>query len=237
MSSLADRVNSYIWFHSIDLGNGIITPGNKSIADHKREIELFFGPIDLTGKSLIDIGAWNGVYSFEAKKRGATVLAVDSDTWTRELYRGRETFELANEALGAGIKTRLIDIEQPLPPDIGAFDVVLFAGVFYHLKNPIAGLDNAASLAKELLIVETHLEFPTDPRPQMIHYPGKELSDDPTNWWGPNCSCMLALLKDRGFLQIDVSINPVHRGRGIFHAWRSTENRRRGPLSECEFPS
>jgi tRNA (mo5U34)-methyltransferase len=92
MIPIAQRVAEYFWFHSIDLGNGIITPGIKPPAMHAREAAAFFDPIMIDGRTVIDIGAWNGFYSFEAKRRGAKrVLATDNYTWNDENFRGRET--------------------------------------------------------------------------------------------------------------------------------------------------
>lgn len=57
----------------------------------RTEAKAFFDPIDLTGKSLIDIGAWNGGHSVEAKRRGAgRVVAADCDNWNNLALRGRE---------------------------------------------------------------------------------------------------------------------------------------------------
>lgn len=69
------------WFHSIDLGNGVITPGIKSPEHHKKELASLRLP-DLRGKSVIDIGAWDGFYSFTAVRLGAAqVVALDSHVW------------------------------------------------------------------------------------------------------------------------------------------------------------
>src|SRR5262245_46217259 len=77
-SELLARAKAYYWFHSIDLGNGVVTPGSKSVALLRAESDAIFGPLDLRGKSVLDIGAWNGNFSFEAKRRlAARVLATD----------------------------------------------------------------------------------------------------------------------------------------------------------------
>ena len=47
------------WFHSIDLGDGVVTPGFKSANTHKQELASFQVP-DLRGKSVLDIGACVG---------------------------------------------------------------------------------------------------------------------------------------------------------------------------------
>jgi hypothetical protein len=162
-------VRQFHWFHSIDLGYGVITPGSKSPAIHQAEYAAFFDPGEFRGRSVIDIGAWNGA-------------------------------------------------------------LVLLLGVFYHLLDPIAVLQQIAKLTREVLIVETHTDALGISRPAMIMYPGSELSNDPTNWWGPNPACMVALLKECGFAKVDAAWSMEQRS--VYHAWRTDALRRSRNLDE-----
>ena len=65
---LRETVRSRTWFHTIDLGDGIITPGQK---DTPAELVHLHLPADLSGQTVLDIGAYDGFYSFEAERRGA----------------------------------------------------------------------------------------------------------------------------------------------------------------------
>jgi tRNA (mo5U34)-methyltransferase len=224
--AIAERVKRFPWFHSIDLGSGIVTPGAKSPEIHAHEAAAFFDPIRMEGTSVVDIGAWNGFYSFEAKRRGAKrVLATDSYCWKHDQFHGRETFDLALSALGLDIEAMMVDVPELSPERVGTFDVVLFLGVFYHLFDPIDGLRRAAALAQEVLVVETHTDLCELDRPAMVMYPGAELAGDPTNWWGPNPACMLALLRQFGFEKVDAAWTFVGQ-RAVYHAWRSDALRR-----------
>jgi len=70
-----------IWWHSIDLGFGVVTPGRKTPAFLAKELASLRLP-DLRGRSVLDIGAWDGFYSFTAEQRGAArVVALDSFVW------------------------------------------------------------------------------------------------------------------------------------------------------------
>jgi hypothetical protein len=162
-------VRQFHWFHSIDLGYGVITPGSKSPAIHQAEYAAFFDPGEFRGRSVIDIGAWNGA-------------------------------------------------------------LVLLLGVFYHLLDPIAVLQQIAKLTREVLIVETHTDALGISRPAMIMYPGSELSNDPTNWWGTNPACMVALLKECGFAKVDAAWSMEQRS--VYHAWRTDALRRSRNLDE-----
>jgi tRNA (mo5U34)-methyltransferase len=221
-AELSAQVQRYFWFHSIDLGNGVVTPGKKSPKVLRAEADAIFGPLDLRGKSVLDIGAWNGYFSFEAKRRHAQrVLATDHHCWTPEI-NGRATFDLARTALKLDIESLDIDVPDLAPATVGQFDVVLFLGVFYHLVDPIRALQNLAAVTKDVAIVESHLDLRGLERPAMVFYPGTELNDDPTNWWGPNRQCMEALLTLVGFRRVVYAPHPLVGGaRGIFHAYKS----------------
>ena len=70
------------WWHSIDLGQGVVTKGAKTPETLQYELESLRLP-DLRGKTVLDIGAWDGFFSFEAERRGARhVVALDHDVWT-----------------------------------------------------------------------------------------------------------------------------------------------------------
>ncbi len=233
---LSAEVAKHIWWHSIDLGEGIVTPGTKTPAIHRQESASFFDRVQIAGHSVLDIGAWNGFYSFEAKRRGARrVLATDKFAWTDKHLRGRETFELARRALGLEVEALEIDPADISPGTVGEFDIVLFLGVFYHRYDAIETLARAAQVAKHLLIVETHLDLHKIDKPAMAFYPpGRKPHNDETNWWGPNVPCMRDLLAGHGFADIEISTT-FHRG--IFHAWRSTELRLQElPIEACWKP-
>jgi tRNA (mo5U34)-methyltransferase len=225
-TDLQSRVAALPWHHSIDLGGGVVTPGGKSLAICNAEANLIFDRVNLAGRTVLDIGAWNGVFSFEAKRRGATrVLSTDSYCWSHPHIRGRETFDIARSALGLDVDAREIDVADLSPEAVGEFDVVLYLGVFYHRYDAIEALAKVAPLAKQALIVETHLELRDIDVPAMAFFPGSELANDPTNWWGPNEHCVKALLLGHGFKEIEISAHPAGHNRAIFHAWRSTEAR------------
>jgi tRNA (mo5U34)-methyltransferase len=231
---LQSRVAALYWHHSIDLGGGVITPGGKSLAICAEEASLIFDRVDLTGRTVLDIGAWNGFFSFEAKRRGAGhVLATDSYCWAHPQFRGRETFELARSVLGVNLDTREIDVAELSTQTVGEFDVVLYLGVFYHRYDAVEALAKIAPLAKHVLILETHLDLRELDVPAMAFYPGRELNNDPTNWWGPNEHCVRELLQGLGFSDIEMSPHPAGLSRAIFHAWRSTEARVKPLADEC----
>src|SRR4029079_19449183 len=78
--ALRAEVATRTWFHTIDLGDGVVTPGHKDTRDEVRHFRI---PDDLTGTRVLDVGAFDGFYAFEAERRGASrVVACDHWSWT-----------------------------------------------------------------------------------------------------------------------------------------------------------
>jgi tRNA (mo5U34)-methyltransferase len=218
-------VAAYRWFHTIDLGQGVVTPGKNKTSETLKRIRL---PIRLDGRSVLDIGAWDGFFSFEAERRGARrVVAVDPECWRDPPWgvRGwgtKHPFEFARRALGSSVEDRDIDLLDISPQTMGMFDVVLFLGVFYHVPEPWAYLQAAASVCSELLIVETHADLLELPRPAVAFYPGTQVDGDPSTWWGPNVSALAAMLGHAGFTRVT-----VYKERRAYRLARSVFRRAR----------
>jgi tRNA (mo5U34)-methyltransferase len=191
------------------------------------EREAILGVVDLGHRSVIDVGTWNGYFAFEAKRAGAgRVIATDSFVWRSPEFRGREAFEIARECLNLDVEAKDIDPTES-PGDVEPVDAVLFLGVFYHMIDPIMVLQKVASLAKDLLVIETHQDLLTMPRPAMAFYPGTTLNNDASNWWGPNPECLTELLATVDFRHVFYQWHPRIPRRGIYHAFRSIDTARR----------
>src|SRR5437764_6872119 len=125
------------WFHNIEIG-GVQTAPQHFLGDYpKVKWERFQHaiPNDLLGKTVLDVGCNAGFYSIEMKRRGAErVVGIDFD----ERYLAQAKF--AANALGCEIEFRKLSVY-----DVGElrerFDIVLFLGVFYHLRHPLLALD------------------------------------------------------------------------------------------------
>ncbi len=174
------------WWHSIDLGQGVITQGWKTPDVLVKELEALRLP-DLSGKTVLDIGAYDGFFSFEAEKRGARrVVALDHYVWSLDLPKhiqywreckergivplpnestpywqpdrlpGKRGYDVAHKALHSKVKTVVGDFMTMNLDSLGTFDVVLFLGVLYHMENPFASLRRLASVTNGVAIIETH---------------------------------------------------------------------------------
>lgn len=222
-TDLEARVRTLRWYHTIDLGNGIVTNGIDDTPAKLSRIQL---PADLSGRSVLDIGAWDGFFSFEAERRGAAhVVAADYYSWHGVGWgtaQGKAGFELARTTLRSGVKDVDVDVMDLSPKTVGGpFDVVLFLGVLYHLRDPLRALERVASVTRDLLILETVIDMVGLNRPVAAFYPDRELNNDPTNWWGPNPAAVAGMLRSVGFTSV-TQVTPARRApyraaRALWH--------------------
>jgi tRNA (mo5U34)-methyltransferase len=217
---LRSKINALPWHHQIDFGEGLLTPGAGKIDVMMAQAEVYFRG-GIAGQTFLDVGCWDGFNSFEAHKRGARrVLATDHFAWSENCWGKREAFELARSHIAPSVEVMDVDLPDLTPDRVGTFDVVLFAGVFYHLRHPFLTLETVCKLARRTFILETHLDALEQDRPMMVFYPEAELANDPTNWWGPNPPCVVAMLRDVGFSRVEYQPHPIYPSRGVFHAHR-----------------
>jgi tRNA (mo5U34)-methyltransferase len=207
-------------FHSpFDFGHGIVTRPAHVQRRFRRRLRLLQIPQDLTGKSVLDIGAWDGYFSFEFERRGAKrVLAIDSFTWDeqRAAPRGLECFLLAREFFNSKVDHKRLDVHDLSPDAIGTFDLVFCAGVLYHMRHPLLGLEKIRSVVAEKgqLVLETHQLIPAlhERAPLITYFPGDETGVTlrypggfPTRAW------VAAALHGAGFARHEVIYTPSFR--------------------------
>ena len=217
---LQARVAAIRWYHTIDLGGGIVTRG---IDDSPLRLARAQLPASLRGLTVLDIGAWDGFFSFECERRGAArVVAADHFSWHGPGWGTKAGFSLARETLGSRVEDIDIDVMDLTPDRVGTFDVVLFLGVLYHLRHPFLALEHVASVTRGLLIMETVVDLVGFGRPAMAFYPGRELNSDPTNWWGPNEAAVRGMLHAVGFSRVEcrtpMRSAPYRAARAAWHA-------------------
>src|SRR5208337_1602833 len=190
------------WWHTIELPDGTVTSGRH---DYRTEGgKRYLLPEDLTGKRVLDFGTYDGFWAIEAKKRGANyVVAAD---------RFDPAIETAKLALGAYDIPYACsgDMDFPLPGDFcRGFDVVLFYGILYHLKNPFMGLWTAAGCCKPggLVIVESAVNqgkiAGLDPSIPLLWVIDELHHGDPTNYYVPNEAAVAQLCKMAGLQPLE----------------------------------
>lgn len=192
------------WWHTIDMGDGVRSPGYADLRSQEIRAEAI--PRQLRGKTVLDIGCWDGYFSFLCERRGSTVTPVDNfqyKDFVRSKYgvelQGGEGFRMAAGLLGSRLTLTQRDFASIREP----FDVVLFLGVLYHERYPLLALEHLARLTRECAVVETHY-IKAGSEPLLRFYPGRSLNGDPTNYWGPTLSCVELMLIDVGFRSVSL---------------------------------
>jgi tRNA (mo5U34)-methyltransferase len=199
------------WHHTIEVAPGVFTPG---MQDTARLLEQVSFPADLTGKRVLDIGARDGFFTFEAERRGAReVVALDNEP---PHHTG---FSIAAELLDSKATYVTENVYALNPERFGTFDVVLFLGVIYHLRHPLLALDRIHDVCAPdaRLLVETHMldeglvddqgNFhklaslnPHLPGLPLVQYlPGRMLGNDFTSQWAPSRVALEGWLRGAGF--------------------------------------
>jgi len=200
-----EEMDSIKWWHPIKI-KGHVTPGmNEETEDTFNNLGL---PEDLTGKTVLDIGAWDGYYSFGCEQRKAKrVVASDKFVWTNNMIGGYwwnndEGFNFAHKHLNSKVEKLLASVEELDPATHGKFDIVMMLGVIYHAKDPVGYLQKAFDMSNDLVIIETHVDLMDLEYPAARYYVSDELNNDKTNYWGPNALAVRGMMQDIGFKEI-----------------------------------
>jgi tRNA (mo5U34)-methyltransferase len=233
------------WFHNLRL-RGIQTAPDHFLGDYPHiKFDRFRDaiPMDLAGKTVLDIGCNAGFYSLEMKRRGAKrVLGIDTDLhYLQQARFAAEVEEMDIEFIHLAVWDVASLNER--------FDLVIFMGVLYHLRHPLLALDLIHQhVAKDLLLFQSmqrgsreiehiapdydfNADAPFDqPGYPKLHFIEHRYSHDETNWWVPNRACAEAMLRSSGFVIEAQPEDEVYLCR-----WRSVETPPDGP--HCVYPT
>lgn len=202
------------WFHNLHLPGGVQTAPEHFLGDfprYKWEQIAPSLPEDLAGWRVLDIGCNAGFYTFQLASRGATVVGLDVD----EHYLKQARWAAGVFGLEDRVSFRRGQVYD-LAHSEERFDLVLFMGVFYHLRYPLLALDIVAEKVDRLMVFQTltmpgmevaepPADMPINDREAMTG-PGwpkmafieHRLANDPTNWWAPNHAAVEAMLRTSG---------------------------------------
>lgn len=199
---MKEAIKKLAWWHVITFPDGTVTPG---LCDYRQEeaARRFQLPHDMSGLTVLDLGTFDGFWAIEAKKRGAAVMAADR--WDPML----ETAKLALNAYDIPyLWVGNLDETNTVKALHGQFDIVLFYGILYHLKNPYQGFANASLFAKpggrvlcETAVNQGKMQGMTNDVPLLwvideVHH------DDPSNYHMPNEAAVIQLAKMAGLERI-----------------------------------
>jgi tRNA (mo5U34)-methyltransferase len=207
------------WYHSFEFPDGSTIEGVQTIAQLKERWARFPLPSDLSGKRVLDIGAWDGWFSFEAERRGAEVVSVDCVEIPHLLA--------AREKLGSQIDYRITDLYKLPRLQLGVFDYVLFLGVLYHVKHPMLALEIVCAHTRDIAIVESAVidgpQYEAGLReeiPTLEFFETDELGGHFDNWFGPSVECMMAMCRAVGFARVELlSVTATTASVACYRHW------------------
>jgi tRNA (mo5U34)-methyltransferase len=203
------------WYHKIALPHGVVTPGWAPIDAGAYRI-----PERLDGLRVLDVGAWDGYWTFQALQRGAReVVAIDdfsdhADWIHRSDWHAWQTFDLCRELLGfdaARCPRQELGVYDVSESRLGRFDVVFCFGTLYHFRHPLLALDRLAAVCDSEIYVESAILDDYSPyrggiaqgypggQMVMEFYPRDEYGGNVTNWWAPTLACLGHMVGSAGF--------------------------------------
>lgn len=231
-------LSNYHWYHTIDLGNGIVTPGDY---DYRDVVSLYQFPADMRGMKVLDVGSATGFFAFEFERRGATVVSVElpsiadwdiplgpvKEKTLRDLMAANRVttlaeltrvhlhapFELCRSVLGSKVERCYSRVYDLTPEKLGhaSFDMIFAGDILMHTFSPLAALVALAPLCGDLLVVS--LLFPAvDPGKPLMLFTGN--ARDARTWWHPNFACTEQMLRRIGFAEVTQVATHSPPGRG-----------------------
>ena len=216
-----DRVP--LWFHtfSLDHDDGIYTPG--VARDHRYRIPAL--PDDFGGMSVLDVGAFDGFYSFLAEARGARrVLAVDNEQyrdWVKSRWgvelEGGEGFGAIKELLSSRVEYLQLDAFD-LDTLEERFDYILCCGILHRVENPLGLLrilrsrlaDGGRVLLETYGVNDSELDGAG-----AVHVPeaGEVYARDDFVYWGFSAEALRRLAGHAGYDGFELIDAPLVDGR------------------------
>jgi tRNA (mo5U34)-methyltransferase len=210
-----------LWFHTFSLDEGsLYTPG--VARDHRYRIPVL--PDDLTGKSVLDVGAFDGFYAFLAESRGARhVVAVDNEQyrnwviarWGVEL-EGGEGFRAIAELLDSKVDYRRLDAFELDQLD-ERFDVIFCFGILHRVESPLGLLKvlrrrlagGGYVLLETYGVANRRLE---DDAAIHVYAAGEVYARDDFVYWGFSGESLARLADHAGFARAEIIDTPMIDG-------------------------
>jgi tRNA (mo5U34)-methyltransferase len=206
---LKEEIPRRNWYHRMDLGNGVTTPGLpwEVLWDNTRQARK---EIDYANKTVLDLGSWDGMWAFEAEMLGAAfVVATDCmNYWQLPWHRGMDNLLLVREAIFSKVvplwnlspyvlRERLDNMLYSHALLKDGFDIVQHLGLLYHLRDPLLSLAQARSVIKDggILLLETALCGNGDSCMMRFNFGPGAFYNDFTSWWAPTLSCLREMLR------------------------------------------
>jgi tRNA (mo5U34)-methyltransferase len=228
--SIAARIAAINWYHTIDVGHGVVTPG---MFDHRAYMKHYPIPERLDGMRVLDVATYDGFWAFEFERRGAAeVLAIDLDTFgdldippavraamTPEQLQRKvgAGFALASELRQSKVKRIVCSVYDLSPEKVGKVDFVFCGSLLLHLRDPLRALERIRSVTGAVgVFVETY--NPGLPMRCAEYKGGSQRSV----WWSWSLDCLHKIIEDAGYSRTEMldtfALMNIPEKRPIWHA-------------------
>jgi 2-polyprenyl-3-methyl-5-hydroxy-6-metoxy-1,4-benzoquinol methylase len=194
------------WYHRIDLGLGLVTPG-------KNNMSLVFDlyrdrlPDSLEGMTVLDLGSNAGGLSIEFARRGAKVTSLELD----ERYASQAEFLTEHFGLQDRIEIHCGDLYSLLKLD-SQFDIVCYVGLSYHLRHPQLALDLLSRVCRGQLLVSSQTieghDLTMSNRARRLEHRSQSV----LYGWEPTETLFASMIAHAGFLNTALVSTMPHRG-------------------------
>lgn len=195
------RLAQYKFYHVIELADGLTTPGDQGLLKSQAPVLAAIEALNLHGKRVLDVGCRDGLYSFAAEGRGAAeVIGIDND-----LSKGAVEFLIPY--FGSAVRMHELNLYDLAPQRFGKFDVIILAGVLYHLRYPFWALKILKEVAQAggILIIETAIIYGMDEHAMLYCPVGDESPYEPTSCTFFNRKGLTDTLSSLGWRTISVT--------------------------------
>jgi 2-polyprenyl-3-methyl-5-hydroxy-6-metoxy-1,4-benzoquinol methylase len=198
-NEIREAMARYKFYHVIQLTEGIATPGNPDFVPMQDLCMKHLRSLDLKGKRVLDIGCRDGLFSFAAESMGAAeVIGIDNDL-------SRPATEFLIPFFNSKIQMKQMNLYDLKPDSFGVFDVIILAGVLYHLRYPFWALRIIRDISKVGgdLLIETGVWVGEPHNPMLFCPVGDEGPyNDPTSCTFFNEKGLVDTLKSFGFSMV-----------------------------------
>jgi FkbM family methyltransferase len=148
--------------------------------NQRRQEHLASLGLDLTGATVLEVGAGIGDHTSFFLDRGCQVASTEARPENLEILRYRYP----------NIEVRHLDLDTPEPTFNAVFDIVYCYGLLYHLKNPVEAIEFMSRCCQKMLLLETCVSFgdeeSVNPCAEVAESPSQAISGQgcrPTRKW------------------------------------------------------
>ena len=221
-------VDKFAWYHTIDLGDGLVTPGDY---DYRGLLGDYPFPENMSGMSVLDVGSATGFFAFEFERRGAEVTSVelpsladwdlvwsDREVLIPQMLAARTNptiedwvwrnmhgpFEFCHRLRGSRVRRCLSRVYDLTPQKLGRaqFELIFLGDVLGHLFSPLGALNALAPLCRKEMVIS--IDLADLPAVSLRYIGGEDCDRISQTYFQPNWEALRMMLKRVGFRNVEV---------------------------------